>query len=49
MKIPKGKKIILGNRVFVDEVPEKFLTPELKKAYEKKFGTSKKKTGDGDK
>lgn len=44
MKIPKGKKIIIGNRVFVDEVPEKFLTEKLKTAYEKKFGTSKQKT-----
>jgi len=43
MKIPKGKKIILGNREFVDEVPDDRLTPELKAIYEKKFGISKPK------
>lgn len=44
MKIPKGKKIILGNREFVGEIPDDRLTPELKKVYEKKFGISKPKT-----
>ena len=43
MKIPKGKVVVIGNHTFVNEVPEKFVTPELEKALEEKTETSKPK------
>jgi hypothetical protein len=35
MKIEKGKTVYIGKHVFRDEIPDKFLTEKMRKAFSK--------------
>lgn len=43
MKLPKGITITIGNKSYSDEVPDKLLNDEQKKAIERASGKPEKK------